>query len=156
MKKKYILILGIIAAILVGLNYFLPSLSWSGAAWGELVITITAEETDKPIAGATVELRYPRKAEANTTMNSKFYDRLLFSTKSDINGVANIRTMFNAGGGSTLFFRTGRVLYKDIWIMIKAPRYTDKRVLLSTYTGVTRSIHKSQRTDITITLDTAK
>lgn len=152
MKRKSIIALSVVLALSASWCIFAPRLSWDGVVVGRILVTVVDERRLTPIADAAVELRYPRKDEASPTFSPDFYDKLITESATDKSGMARITSYFGAGGSTGVFGRSGRVVYRNIWVQVSADGYETARTRLSQFTGETRSVRRNQTTAFTIKL----
>jgi|GEM_PF-3273877 len=152
MKRTIITTLVFVPAILVTWCVFAPRISWDGSVAGRIEVRVVDEQTLAPIAGATVELRHPRRDEASPTFDPEFCDKLLAEAATDSSGTARIIAGFGAGGTTGIFGRSGEVVYANKWLQVSADGYETARMPLSRYTGETRSVRRDQTTALTIKL----
>ncbi len=152
MKRKTIILVSIVLAVLLLWYVFVPEVGWDGSVMSRIVITVVDGQTRTPIANAAVELRRPRREKTRAGFSPDFYDKLVAKAGTDESGTATVSAAFGAGGTTGILGRSGRVVYFDTWLQVFADGYETTRSPLSRYTGSTRSVGRSQDIEIVIEL----
>jgi hypothetical protein len=118
-RKSRFFLWGVCALIvLIGLGVLMPTLAWTGGSWFELKVRL--QDGRVPIPGAKVRVipwRYISSAEALEKLDLSFPAAVTDST-----GSATLKVRCGAGGGSFLFWRTGRIIVRHE-LQIEQPGY---------------------------------
>jgi hypothetical protein len=107
-KARFLLWGGCAVVLLIALGLLMPTLAWTGGSWFELKVRL--QDGPAPIRDAKVRVipwRHVSDAEALEKLDLYFP-----AVSTDTNGVATMKVRCGAGGGSFLFWRTGRIVVR--------------------------------------------
>jgi hypothetical protein len=106
LKSRSLLWGAFAVTIVVLLGLLMPRLAWTGGSWFELKVHVKDGRT--PMRGAKVRVIPWRDISSAETLLG--LDERFPAVVTDTNGVATVKVKCGAGGGSFLFWRTGRII----------------------------------------------